>query len=242
MVWMPVQGMHSLNKYLLITYIVSNTRGIIINKRAYALGVDSLMGEGILTGNQDLECSALCAGMEKQRRPQRHREEASDLTSGVREDRLEEWHLCWDVPLDNKGGKWEMEASSWQNELRKTHVQRRSMCKDPEVREKDMFSWAEHEESRTSPSVGTAWFNLSTPATKEETSKLGAEPKASVASFSLQLQVWRFSFTKAGGPRWPLKPQAQQLRALPAFITQGRKSSPEQKPFLSLSFALLTSI
>lgn len=70
---MPTWDIHSLNEYVLITYLVSDTGDIIINKRSYALGVDGLMGGGILT------IRALCTMMEQQRGPQKHREEAFDL-------------------------------------------------------------------------------------------------------------------------------------------------------------------
>lgn len=90
MTWRPIRGIHSLNVYLLLTQTVPSTRSIRINKRAYALGVDSPRGEGMPISSQDFECSTLSTGMEEQRRPQRPGEEASDLTNGVREGFLEE--------------------------------------------------------------------------------------------------------------------------------------------------------
>lgn len=75
---------------MLITYLVPDIRDIIINKRSYVTRIDSLTGERILTSSQDLQCSAVGTVTEKQRGPQRHREEPCDLTHGVRESFLEE--------------------------------------------------------------------------------------------------------------------------------------------------------
>ena len=88
MTWRPIRGIHSLNVYLLLTQTVPSIRSI--NKRAYALGVDSPRGEGMPISSQDFECSTLSTGMEEQRRPQRPGEEAADLAKGGSEDFLEE--------------------------------------------------------------------------------------------------------------------------------------------------------
>ena len=160
----------------------------------------------------------------------------SNLNSGVREVFQEESCLCWDVSSDNEGRKWKTEASSWQNELGD------NTCKDPELRGAWSLvrgTWEQQDRSKNGPSLVQpiyACYHKRDQQVKERASGL---PPCDTP-FSLQLQAWRFGFTKATGPGRSLKPWPSQIRALPAFITQGRKSSPEQRPSLRLSFALLT--